>query len=126
VWLCGGTSTDSVVLLLVIFCSSLSLFVMAMFNWHHAECVNIGCIPDDQYICSSCTALNITIPYEETEHKQLMVENIAITNNDKEEQNITKSKTTESVEVPPHSHTTQATNALDILWPSYLEVVILH
>jgi microcystin-dependent protein len=31
--------------------------------------------------------------------------------NDKEEQNITKSKTTESVEVPPHSHTTQATNA---------------
>ena len=32
-------------------------------------------------------------------------------NNDKEEQNITKSKTTESVEVPPHSHTTQATNA---------------
>jgi microcystin-dependent protein len=24
---------------------------------------------------------------------------------------ITKSKTTESVEVPPHSHTTQATNA---------------
>ena len=80
-------------------------------NWHHAECVNIGCIPDDQYICSSCTALNKTIPYEETEHKQLMVENIAITNNDKEEQNITKSKTTESVEVPPHSHTTQATNA---------------
>jgi hypothetical protein len=50
-------------------------------NWHHAECVNIGCIPDDQYICSSCTALNITIPYEETEPKQLMVENIAITNN---------------------------------------------
>ena len=80
-------------------------------NWHHAECVNIGCIPDDQYICSSCTALNITIPYEETEPKQLMVENIAITNNDKEEQNITKSKITESVEVPPHSHTTQATNA---------------
>ena len=59
-------------------------------NWHHVECVNIGCIPDDQYICSSCTALNITIPYEETEPKQLMVENIAITNNDKEEQNITK------------------------------------
>jgi microcystin-dependent protein len=57
------------------------------------------------------TALNITIPYEETEPKQLMVENIAITNNDKEEQNITKSKTTESVKVPPHSHTTQATNA---------------
>jgi hypothetical protein len=28
-----------------------------------------------------------------------MVENMAITNNDKEEQNITKSKTTESVEV---------------------------
>jgi hypothetical protein len=41
--------------------------------------------------------LNITIPYEETEPKQLMVENIAITNNDKEEQNITKSKTTESI-----------------------------
>ena len=93
-------------------------------NWHHAECVNIGCIPDDQYICSSCTALNITIPYEETEPKQLMVENncnnniaeseapnIVNTNNDKDEQNITKSKTTESVEVPPHSHTTQATNA---------------
>jgi microcystin-dependent protein len=40
-----------------------------------------------------------------------MVENIAITNNDKGEQNITKSKTTESVEVPSHSHTTQATNA---------------
>jgi broad specificity polyphosphatase/5'/3'-nucleotidase SurE len=40
-----------------------------------------------------------------------MVENIAITNNDKDEQNITKSKITESVEVPPHSHTTQATNA---------------
>jgi hypothetical protein len=35
-------------------------------NWHYAECVNIG-----QYICSSCTALNITIPYEETEPKQL-------------------------------------------------------
>jgi hypothetical protein len=33
--------------------------------------------------------LNITIPYEETEPKQLVVENIAITNNDKEEQNIT-------------------------------------
>jgi hypothetical protein len=44
-----------------------------------------------------------SIPYEETEPKQLMVENIAITNNDKGEQNITKSKITESVEVPPHS-----------------------
>ena len=37
--------------------------------------------------------------------------NIVNTNNDKDEQNITKSKITESVEVPPHSHTTQATNA---------------
>jgi len=94
-------------------------------NWHHAECVNIGCIPDDQYICSSCTALNITIPYEETEPKQLMVENncnnntaesevpnIVNTNNDKDEQNITNiTKTTESVEVLPHNHTTQATSA---------------
>jgi len=53
------------------------------------------------------------MPYEETEPKQLMVENnynnniaeseapnIVNTNNDKDEQNITK--TTESVEVPPH------------------------
>ena len=68
-------------------------------NWHQAECVNKGCIPDDQYICSSCTALNITMPYEETEPKQLMVENncnnntaesevpnIVNTNNDKDEQ----------------------------------------
>ena len=84
--------------------------------------MNIGSIPDDQYICSSCTALNITIPYEETEPKQLMVENncnnntaesevpnIVNANNEKDEQNITK--TTEYVEVPPHNHTTQETNA---------------
>jgi hypothetical protein len=37
------------------------------------------------------------------------VPNIVNTNNDKDKQNITK--TTESVEVPPHNHTTQATNA---------------